>query len=58
MIRQVEDQMGVSVEDLNISLEGCCNQCKDKQEKRKKEVKNNGIKRIKNRTELNDSFCR
>ena len=57
MIRQVEDQMGVSVEDLNISLEGCCNQCKDKQEK-EKEVKNNGIKRIKNRTELNDSFCR
>ena len=35
MIRQVEDQMGVSVEDLNISLEGCCNQCKDQQEKEK-----------------------
>lgn len=32
MIRQVGDQIGVSVEDLNISLEGCCNQCKDKQE--------------------------
>ena len=39
MIRQVEDQMGVSVEDLNISLEGCCNQCKDKQEKEKERGK-------------------
>ena len=39
MIRQVEDQMGVSVEDLNISLEGCCNECKDKQEKEKERGK-------------------
>lgn len=39
MIRQVEQQMGVSVEDLNISLEGCCNQCKDKMEKEKERGK-------------------
>lgn len=33
MITQAEKQMGVDVEDLNISLEGCCKQCKNKLEK-------------------------
>ncbi len=36
MIRQVEQQMGVSVEDLNISLEELRNSVKDKMERKKR----------------------
>ena len=35
LIEQVEKQMGVRVEDLNISLEGCCTKCKEIQSKEK-----------------------
>ncbi len=35
LIVQLQKEMGVEVEDLDISLEGCCKQCKDQREKEK-----------------------